>query len=467
MKGVRYRESISEYSPKNTGLYLGKVIGIKKDYIKLQLKEDIDLHDGIECIDNLSSSTIITCIRDENFNVVNRLVEKGNKVWLGDIRNVKVGDEIYKTSSYSLNEKYKKYAYSNLKKLTYDVNVNIQNNKKLQATVDGICVEIAYIPEIAKTSGLSEQKVKEAFSKTENTSIRLNVIANIETSLFVPIAKLNELRNVLVENIEQNKLVRREIQDIAERIQSALELKLNKINSEVKQHSLYVYKYDPSKDYVKYYKSMCNEKLDIIYVNAVDFKYHEKDIFKYSKQCKIYFVIPNVTLVNVTNYIYDNLQRLVETGVSGVLLGNIGFLDICNEIKNKHNIEIVADYTLNITNKYTALKYQKLGIDVFTPLIERSLDIANLSMYFNTEQVLDLACVMTTRYCIISSFVKASNKPRQCNCECIKQNYYLLDEQNKRYDIVTDNLDCITKLVTSIPNKLNNEKNSRVRRCIM
>jgi len=212
---------------------------------------------------------------------------------------------------------------------------------------------------------------------------------------------------------------------------------------------------------------MCNEKLDIIYVNAVDFKYHEKDIFKYSKQCKIYFVIPNVTLVNVTNYIYDNLQRLVETGVSGVLLGNIGFLDICNEIKNKHNIEIVADYTLNITNKYTALKYQKLGIDVFTPLIERSLDIANLSMYFNTEQVLDLACVMTTRYCIISSFVKASNKPRQCNCECIKQNYYLLDEQNKRYDIVTDNLDCITKLVTSIPNKLNNEKNSRVRRCIM
>ena len=29
----------------------------------------------------------------------------------------------------------------------------------------------------------------------------------------------------------------------------------------------------------------------------------------------------------------------------------------------------------------------------------------------------------------------------------MKNNYYLIDEQNKRYDILTDSLDCISKYV--------------------
>ena len=56
LQGIRYRQSISEFSPKNTGLLLGKVIEVKKQYVKVNLKEDIDLHDGIETIGNLAFS---------------------------------------------------------------------------------------------------------------------------------------------------------------------------------------------------------------------------------------------------------------------------------------------------------------------------------------------------------------------------------------------------------------------------
>ena len=87
---------------------------------------------------------------------------------------------------------------------------------------------------------------------------------------------------------------------------------------------------------------------------------------------------------------------------------------------------------------------------------------------FDVEMVFDLACVMTTRYCVISSFVKNSKSRSDCNLECAKMNYYLLDEQNKRYEIITDNLDCLSKLVTSYNCQENaNIKHIRSRHCVI
>lgn len=467
LNGVRYRESISETSPKNTGLYLGKVLQVKNNYIKLELKEDIDLHDGIECIDCEMASTIVTCIRDEKFNVINSFVKKGNTVWLGDIRGVKVGRDIYKTSSNILNENYKVYAKQNIKKIEYDVVVDVAKDKPIQARAAGVFVELDYIPEIAQTSGLTEQRVKENFSKTENTSIKLNVSANIDNGIFVPVAKLNELRNTLVKKIEENKLVRKNIQDIDKKIKQVLddiEGSGDKLNVHG-THTLYIYKYNPKIDYIKYYKDKYNKCLDIMYITAIDFKRYEKDILKYLNKCKIYFAIPNVTLKNTTSYIKENIQRIVEIGVSGILLGNIGYIDVCNGLKQKYNIEIVADYSLNITNKYTGIKLKRLGVDVLTPLVESDLETDTLDELFETETVYDWVTVMTTRYCVISSFVTNSVKRADCNLACTKESYYLLDEQNKRYDIITENLDCITKIVTRLNNKT--DKSNRTRQCIV
>lgn len=468
LNGVRYRESISENSPKNTGILLGKVLQVKNEYIKLELKEDIDLHDGIETEDTIAS-TVVTCIRDENFNVVNKKVSQGNIVWLGDIRNVKVGQNLYKTSNNSLNMEYQKYATSNLKRIEYDVKVFVKEREKLKAVVNDMDIQIEYIPEEAKTNGVSIDKIVEAFSKTESTSVKFNVDADIAQGLFVPNSKLNELRNKVVQRIEQSKLITKEIVNVQDKIHSVLDIKeidtIYTKEDKTNINSLYIYKYNKNVDYVKYYEQKYKEKLDIIYINAVDFKHYEKDIFKYLSNCRIYFTLPNVVLKNLTKYIKDNIERLIKLGVSGILLGNIGYIDICKELKEKYKIELVGDYSLNITNKYTANKLQQLGMDVLTPLVESNLLIEDLYEQYETEQVCDLVTVMTTRYCVISSFVKNSKTIRECNMECSKQDYYLLDELNKRYDIVTDKLDCITRLVTKLPNIKRNSV--RIRHCIM
>ena len=75
--GVCYKNSITENIPKNTGIYLGKIILQKKEFVKIKLEEDISLHDGIEILDenDVIFSNVITCIKDERKNIVNETIK--------------------------------------------------------------------------------------------------------------------------------------------------------------------------------------------------------------------------------------------------------------------------------------------------------------------------------------------------------------------------------------------------------
>ena len=124
---------------------------------------------------------------------------------------------------------------------------------------------------------------------------------------------------------------------------------------------------------------------------------------------------------------------------------------------------------MNITNSYTANMYKEIGIDRITPLFEiETIDIDKIAGIMDIELVCDLATVMITRYCVISSFVKNAESKAECDAECTKNNYYIIDEHNKRYDIITDNLDCITKIVRN-KHKVNtiHETKYTLRHCII
>ena len=474
LNGVKYRNSISEFSPKNTGILLGKVLDTKKNYVKVELKEDVNLHDGIETIGETVSSTIITCIRNNKFEIVNSLSKRGQIVWLGDIQNVKVGDVIYKTSSNELNQKFESYANINLKRLMWDVCVIIKKDEYICAKANDIEVKIHYLPELSKTSSINEQKIKDAFAKTEETALKFNVSCNIEPGLFVPASKLNELRKELVKKLEETKITRRQIEGVSNKLQELLEEPRNSINNAKSttdqiQNSLYIYQYNKEINYVEYYTKKYNKKLDVIYVMPGDLKKYEQDILKYKKDCKIYFVIPNVTLKNMTKYIDDNLEKMCKKGISGILLGNIGFIPLCNKLKQQYNVEIIADYSLNIMNKYAARKLKELGICKVTPLFEiDDVDLEGINSILPLELVQDMATVMTTRYCVIASFAKDVCETTNCEAECMKNNYYLIDELNKRYDILPDSFDCITRYIR---NKKQYEKGLEdkysIRHCVL
>ena len=455
LNGIRYKKSISLDSPKNTGLYLGEVLEQRGVLVKVKLNEKISMHDGIEIQNNGENiSTIVTYIKDEKGNTLNKDIEAGEIVLLGDVKNkVKIGNSIYKTSSSKLNEKYKQYYNSNLynKRLDYDIMINILKDKKISVIElkSGLEVNIDYIPEKSKTTGVTTAKIEEVFSKTEDTSVKFaNMKMNIDDSLFVPVSKLNELRRECVNRLEEIKTVINNVKGMDKKILEVLKLKKNDVLNTLKTHSLYMYKYNSDIDYIVAYASKYNMKLDKIYISAKDFKMYKEDIKKYIGKVKIYFVIPNIVLNNMDKYITNSIEDLVkEKIVSGVVIGNVGYISTCNDLKQKYGIEIVGDYSLNTTNVYTANVYNVYGIDVMTPLFELGVDIKKISTVSKIELVEGLATAMTSRYCLIASFVKNITNKEECKASCKKDNYYIIDSYGKKYDIVSDNNDCIMTLV--------------------
>ena len=449
LKGVRYKRSISDTTPKNTGLYLGQVLAKKDKFIKLKLEENIDLHDGVEVVTSEGPvSFVVTCIKDEKGNILNANVEKGSIVYLGDIKGkVEAKDIVYKTSDSKLNKESREYLdkKEKQKRVEESILVSIKKDKNISASSldKDVFVAIEYIPEISKSVGVTEEKINEVFAKTEDTAtIFVDIKADLDEGLFVPVSKLNELRRALVEKIEESRIVKREEVIVKE---EQLQVVSSKKNAP-KTTAIFMYRYNPEQDYI----ALCNDRyetnLDKLYIPARAFKEYEKDILKYIGKTKVYMHIPNVVLKNLDKYIRDNVERLVKEGVSGLVIGNVGYLELGVMLKEKYNIELVGDYTLNVFNSFSAAHYKDL--DVITPIFEtEDADIEKMAKFQNIELVEGRATAMTTRYCMLASFVSNAEEKNECKAACKQGKYYIEDTYNKKYNIVPDSTDCITELV--------------------
>ena len=459
LDGVRYKESITENSPKNTGIYLGKVISQKKQYIKIKLEEDIDLHDGFEILDgnNVVFSNIVTCIKDENRNIINSSVKKGSIVLLGDIKNkVKEGLRVFKTSDYKINNDLKNYYDGTIiKRRNVDVCVNIlENHNLLVSTLDlanNISVSINYIPEIASNKEITIDDVKDSFSKTLDTLFEINITKyNIDKNLFVPKSKLNELRRELILNIENSFNSNIEVEDKLSQIDNIDDnVKLLKKRDSIKRNILHIDRYNDKFNYIKYYKEKYGIGLETIYIDITDmYKYKDKILDKYKDKLDVYVLLPNVGGKRTDDYIYKEAENLIKFGVKGFIVGNIGYIDMLVKLKKEYNITLIADYTLNIFNKYSMAFYYSLGFDIISPSLELTEEQIEKYSNLNIEVVTDYQTVMTSRYCILGAYVANKKVNSNCTMPCIKDNYYLTDTHNEKYDIVCNNLDCIMRMVS-------------------
>ena len=380
---VQAKESISENTPKNTGLKLGNILAVKNEYVKVKLDEDIDLHDGIEVLSKgRIVSTIVTCIKNEKFVTVNKEMKKDNIVWLGDLsKKVESGDVIYKTSSSKLNEEYKNKLTKINRKTLVNGTINIQSNKNINMKVKlnekVFNVNIEYIPQVSVNKPVDEEYVFNQFSKTIDSSFEFtNLKYNIEDNLFVPISKLNELRRKVIDKLKDSFLVNIDVNSSYNKLDEYIsrhnklvnKLSDGKINRTT-NNSLFVYNYS-SKLESKY----ISDENDIIYLNISDIHKNELKnidiVSKYINKKDVYVYIPNVVLAKLDKYIEGNLERIVKLGAKGILLGNIGYLNMCTLLKEKYSLTIIADYSLNIANTYAAVFLKEKGIDKISILPE-------------------------------------------------------------------------------------------------
>lgn len=454
--GVKYKNSISLLSPKNTGIFLGKVIDKKGVYVKLKLEEDIDMHDGFEIYsEDKVISNIVTCIKNDKYVNVNSNMKKGEYVWIGDVKkSVKIGSNIYKTSSDKLNKKYRLTYSNNVENIKnkVEVEINILKDKKIFAKVflNNICINIDtnYIPQLANKKELDKEAVISAFSKTQDIPFIFDFKKiNIDNKLFVPVSILNELRRKIVYEILKSYKININVSNEEKLVEKLLneEVVQNiKIKDSNKVNAKFLYKYDNKVNYAK---------VDRLYIDICDYIKYREDILEKYKNVQIYIVIPNVVLSNKRKIILDNIDEIFKDNISGVLLGSFEFFKLVLEKKKQYNFVLVADYTLNISNIYSATFLVKEGFDVITPSYDMSItDIENMSRYVNVEIVEDYITVMTSRYCILGSMLEDRKENKNCSMPCLKDRFYLKDDYGYKYYIINDSIDCIVRLVKQIRN---------------
>lgn len=454
--GVKYKNSISLLSPKNTGIFLGKVIDKKGVYVKLKLEEDIDMHDGFEIYsEDKVISNIVTCIKNDKYVNVNSNMKKGEYVWIGDVKkSVKIGSNIYKTSSDKLNKKYRLTYSNNVENIKnkVEVEINILKDKKIFAKVflNNICINIDtnYIPQLANNKELDKEAIISAFSKTQDIPFIFDFKKiNIDNKLFVPVSILNELRRKIVYEILKSYKININVSNEEKLVEKLLneEVVQNiKIKDSNKVNAKFLYKYDNKVNYAK---------VDRLYIDICDYIKYREDILEKYKNVQIYIVIPNVLLSNKRKIILDNIDEIFKDNISGVLLGSFEFFKLVLEKKKQYNFSLVADYTLNISNIYSATFLVKEGFDVITPSYDMSItDIENMSRYVNVEIVEDYITVMTSRYCILGSMLEDRKENKNCSMPCLKDRFYLKDDYGYKYYIINDSIDCIMRLVKQIRN---------------
>lgn len=454
--GVKYKNSISLLSPKNTGIFLGKVIDKKGVYVKLKLEEDIDMHDGFEIYsEDKVISNIVTCIKNDKYVNVNSNMKKGEYVWIGDVKkSVKTGSNIYKTSSDKLNKKYRLTYSNNVENIKnkVEVEINILKDKKIFAKVflNNICIniDIDYIPQLANNKEIDKEAVISAFSKTQDIPFIFDFKKiNIDNKLFVPVSILNELRRKIVYEILKSYKININVSNEEKLVEKLLneEVVQNiKIKDSNKVNAKFLYKYDNKVNYAK---------VDRLYIDICDYIKYREDILEKYKNVQIYIVIPNVVLSNKRKIILDNIDEIFKDNISGVLLGSFEFFKLVLEKKKQYNFSLVADYTLNISNIYSATFLVKEGFDVITPSYDMIVtDIENMSRYVNVEIVEDYITVMTSRYCILGSMLEDRKENKNCSMPCLKDRFYLKDDYGYKYYIINDSIDCIVRLVKQIRN---------------
>lgn len=342
---------MSEFIPKNNGVYLGKVISKdnKNSLCKVNSILDISMHDGIEIRKkngDIVSSGIITYLSRNT---------DGTYI-IGDVKNnVSKGDVVFRTSSSRQLEEVRK-TFKNIDIFSKECGKNTRKLKanmelvfdkdKLTLTCSTKNIRVSVYSEgftYSKGSPTSVERYLKSLSKTGNTPF---VVSNIEFKgdydIKVRTSEINELRRRGLDELSNKLKVRRKAGDFTlnpgDYEESYVSTENFKLFHTVDEYFKYVNK--------KAFKGVALLPLADIVLNDVSIK----DEY-----------IPYISAVSKgmeDQILEDNyLKCLKYCRKRGVFVGNLGWL-----IRLIHEgINVIADYGLNAYNRLTVKALKDIG----------------------------------------------------------------------------------------------------------
>jgi len=424
LKGRLGKEMMYKYKPNHIGIYIGKVLNYNsnKGYVKLKLEKELALGDSIS-INNDSCKISELMIGNNNI----KLADIGKIVTIGRINgNIKQGDNVYKTVSINLNKNIQQINLKENIKRDIDCKIVLKEAENSKLTIkdlkSGITIEkVGGLVEKATNKGLTEERIKEQLAKLGNTIFNLKSAEIImEDEVITSISNINELRRNAIQELEDKikKTFRRDIK----------ELELNNIENLQKDNELKISLCLNNIENSLNYKNIKN--VDRIYLPLrffVDARYKEK-INEICNKFNTYLMMPAIFK---GNYEKIDLEEILKNNIKGVVISNLSQI---NMFKGK---EIIANYTMNITNNYTIEELKRSGVSTYTISPELNKEgVQSLSNNILKEVIVyGRTLLMTTEYCALGTY-------KNCKGECNIGEFKLKDRLGFEFPIYTDRINC-------------------------
>ncbi|MBE6150383.1 MAG: U32 family peptidase [Firmicutes bacterium] len=416
------KELMNIKTPNHLGVEIGRVIEYDRKYIKILLTDDVNQEDGIRLPNN--EGMILNRIYNNKLLLVNK-IEKGNILVIDNKVNLKEKGKVLKTIDKKLMEELKKYTE---KKIPIDIEIICKINNPIKMIINDetntISKEYSKV-EKADNYPIEKDRIIKQITKLGNTPFSVNNIKlDIDENIFISIKDLNELRRSIIDELielRQNKKKNYQKVNYQEIVKNK---KNNKININVLIRT--------------------KEQLEACISNNIDIIYTEDKLLyeEYKDKCNIYLKLPRVLLKH-PNYKDERL-----------LITEIGSL---NAFKENNNL--IADYTLNITNKESIKLLEKNNVNLVTISPEITIErLKNIDKFDSDIQYIIYGTIelMIMKYCPLKML--ENNDNNNCNLCSRNNKYYLKDQNNFKYPVLN------TKHYTHIMHKepINNIKDIKL-----
>ena len=410
------KELLNIDSPNHIGLEIGKVIDVNKDKIKIKLQNGYQLnqYDAIRFLKS-KSGLVVNFLYDKKMmltNSSNDICYVDNKI------NLEKNDIVVKTQDYLLNKEFQNI---DQKRINILFEVEAKLGKKLKITIsDGIdkfSLEEDAIFKALKIATTKEDIIKKLNKLGDSPFICNKFLIDLDDNIFIPIKIINEMRRKLVDkliSIRKNK----KVEVIKKEVVFTKSMEHNKKNNNI---SCLVRN---------------KEQLDVCLELNVDRVYvAERKLYDlYKDNEKVYFMTERCS--------FDITNKLMERS-------------LVSEYFDFSNLDVILNYSLNVTNIYTAYYLNKMNIKSIT-----------LSPELNELEIEDFLEKYISKFGFTSfeilGYGRVFNMIIKGNILDINVNSYeynLIDFKNRKFPVYFDGIN------TYILNYINNDLSKKINNC--
>lgn len=203
------KDIFENYKPNHNGEFIGKITDYKKNKIYIKTDKELNVYDGLSFGESGKIGMQISDLYKDNIRVKNG---KGNLSFSAVLKNINVGDKVYRTTDKSQMDEANIIIESDNFKHLLNLNCIIDYDKKIKFKINSNYNEKLnleyisdYLVEEAKNSETKESDIIKALSKTGGTVFKFENI-NIDKKFnnpFIPVKVLNEARRSIINSLEK------------------------------------------------------------------------------------------------------------------------------------------------------------------------------------------------------------------------------------------------------------------------